>query len=378
MPFSTALIGSWFGQSFDETSIGTRMVVPYYNVEQRDGFGPLRAFGFRAPPGGVFVSNFLIGFFDLSRFREAHQFLAEAFRNAIGTTLDAYLTCLWAFSNIAMLPARILFQNHGAGEDLSTPLGMNMMNIIQRGYTLFENDRAGIVSEIMFRAKHFGCSFSDCTESDIAAAVEHLSLTPAKKREIALWSGGRRFLLIPFGEFVVIDLQAVPAILMTLFYRVQHVQTQRGSVFEEAFRAALVAGGFEIPKTGDIYGPNGEHREIDASVRVGDHLILFECRSIERPLDYEIGRLQTLARRRGLLEQKVEQALTLREFVLMFPVGRNYDFGWAATVSTFVVSPFIEWIWERSDRLWHDTITPRILQADEALTYLRELSESLN
>ena len=105
-------------------------------------------------------------------------------------------------------------------------------------------------------------------------------------------------------------------------------------------------------------------------------MILFECRSIERPLDYEIGRLQTLARRQELLEQKVEQALTLREFVLKFPVGRNYDFGWATTVSTFVVSPFIEWIWDRSARLWHDATTPRVLQADEAITYLRELSNA--
>ena len=175
---------------------------------------------------------------------------------------------------------------------------------------------------------------------------------------------------------MVIDLQAVPAILTTLFYRVQHAQTGRGFVFEEAFRAALLTASFEIPKTGDIYGPNGEHREIDASVRVGDCLILFECRSIERPLDYEIGRFQTLARRQELLEQKVEQALTLREFVRKFPVGRNYDFAWASTVSAFVVSPFIEWIWERSDRLWHNPTTPRILQADEAITYLRELSKS--
>jgi hypothetical protein len=255
---------------------------------------------------------------------------------------------------------------------------MNMMNIIQRGYTLFKNDSADIVSEIKFRAKHFGCSFSDCAESDIAAAVEHLTLTPPKKTQIALWSGGRRFMLIPFGELVVIDLQAVPAVLMTLFYRVQHAQTRRGFVFEEAFRAALVSEGFEIPKTGDIYGPNGDHREIDAAVRIEDRLILFECRSIERPLDYEIGRLQTLARRRQLLEQKIEQALTLREFVLKFPVGRNYDFAWATTVSTFVVSPFIEWIWERSDRLWHNTTTPRILQADEAITYLRALSKGLH
>jgi hypothetical protein len=209
MPFSSSLIGSWFQPSFDKTQLGTEMVVPFYNVEQRDGFGPLRSFGLRAPPGAAFISNFLISFFDLARFREAHQFLAEAFRYAIGTTLDAYLTCLWALSNIALLPTRILFQKLSSGENLSTSLGMNMMNIIQRGYTLFKSDSAGIVGEITYRAKHFGCSFSDCDEPDIAAAVDHLTLTPAKTTQIALWSGGRRFLLIPFGGFVVIDLQAV-------------------------------------------------------------------------------------------------------------------------------------------------------------------------
>jgi hypothetical protein len=175
----------------------------------------------------------------------------------------------------------------------------------------------------------------------------------------------------------VIDLQAIPAILMTLFYRVQHAQTRRGFVFEEAFRAALVAEGFAIPVTGDIYEPNGEHREIDASVRIEDCLILFECVSIERPLDYEIGRIKTLAGRQKRLEKKVEQALTLREFVVRYPVGRNYDFGWATKVSTFVVSPFIEWIWDRSERLWHNRTTPRILQADEAITYLQELSKTI-
>jgi hypothetical protein len=158
------------------------MVIPYYNLEQQDGFGPLRAFGFRAQQGGIFRSNFLTSFFDLARFRDAHQFLADAFRNAIGTTLDAYLTCLWALSNMALLPARILFQERGPGEGLHAPLGTNMMNIIQRGYTLFKGDSAGIVGEIMFRAEHFQCSFSHCAVSDIAAAVEYLSLTPTKKR----------------------------------------------------------------------------------------------------------------------------------------------------------------------------------------------------
>jgi hypothetical protein len=56
--------------------------------------------------------------------------------------------------------------------------------------------------------------------------------------------------------------------------------------------------------------------------------------------------------------------------------GRN-TLSRAKTVQTFVVSPFIEWSWERGDRLWHDASTPRILQADEATRYLTRLEPHL-
>ena len=139
---------------------------------------------------------------------------------------------------------------------------------------------------------------------------------------------------------------------------------------------ALTAEGFERSKDGEIVANSGKMREIDASVRIGDQLVLFECRSIERPLDFELGSPKTLATRCEFLDEKIEQAITLREFILAHPTGRNYDFGWAKTVSTFVVSPFVEWVWERSDHLWHDKSVPRILQADEAISYLHRLAEA--
>jgi hypothetical protein len=197
-----------------------------------------------------------------------------------------------------------------------------------------------------------------------------LILSAESQEQIALWSGGRRFPLIPFGEVFVVDLQGIPSLLQTLFFRVQHDQTARGTVFEDAFRGALAAEGFVRAQAGEIVSACGEKREIDASVRLGQELYLFECRSIERPLDFELGRPRTLEARRRFLDSKVDQVLSLRDFITTNPSGRNYDFRWAKTISAFVVSPFVEWIWDRSDRLWHSREVPRILQADEAISFL--------
>src|SRR5262249_43411013 len=144
---------------------------------QEDGSVALRALGFGAPPAAPFISNFLIGHIDLGRFRSAHEFVADAFRAMTGATLDAFLTCLWALSNIALLPARILFRDRQPADTLHEPLRKNLVNIVQRGYTLFRAETGEIVDEIAFRAKHFGCGLPWCNEVEIGAAVENMSFS---------------------------------------------------------------------------------------------------------------------------------------------------------------------------------------------------------
>jgi hypothetical protein len=111
---------------------------------------------------------------------------------------------------------------------------------------------------------------------------------------------------------------------------------------------------------------------LDAGVVVGDLLYAFECVSVERPLDYEIGSLTTFNRRRERLDEKVTQVLTLADFLRAKPRGTNYDFTHVREIVPLVVSPFEEWIWERSNRLWLPDGTPRILSVSEALDLLRE------
>jgi hypothetical protein len=104
--------------------------------------------------------------------------------------------------------------------------------------------------------------------------------------------------------------------------------------------------------TDKLHPAAGDPRELDAGVRKGNRLILFECVSIERPLDYEISNPRKIARRISRLDVKVTQAITLQQFVENNRRGRNYDFSWAEETLAFVLSPFVEWTRNRSDRLW--------------------------
>lgn len=154
-----------------------------------------------------------------------------------------------------------------------------------------------------------------------------------------------------------------------MFVRVAHNQSQRGTVFEEAFRRALSKRGFEF-RNGALQSFAEGERELDAGVVIGDVLYAFECVSVERPLDYEIGSLATFSRRREQLDEKVTQALTLADFLRAKPRGTNYDFTHVREIVPLVVSPFEEWVWERSERLWLPDGNPRILSAREALDLL--------
>jgi len=140
------------------------------------------------------------------------------------------------------------------------------------------------------------------------------------------------------------------------------------------FREALKQGGFEV-RSGVLEPSNGNPRELDAGVIVGNKLVIMECVSIERPLDYEIGNPNTFSVRQTRLDEKITQVLSLVDFIRADPEDRNYGFEDFEDIEAYVVSPFYEWIWERSERLWVGE-RPRILAAAEAIEYLQMLKSA--
>jgi len=205
--------------------------------------------------------------------------------------------------------------------------------------------------------------------ADANAVLSALTISNHARAGRGLWSHGPRFALIPYGQATIVDLAALYPILESAFFRVRHNQTARGVAFEDAFRNLVSSAGLRLLPDRILKNDAGE-RETDAAVAVSDTLYLCDCRSIERPLDHEIGRPKTMAKRREFLEEKIANVLSMMEFVKRGPRGRNYDFTGVSRIVGLAVSPFVEYVWAEGDRYWIDAHTPRLLSAQEAVEFM--------
>jgi hypothetical protein len=343
------------------------LICPVYNVERVSTSWFFGSLGL--PIAGDHVSNFVPMPLDARSYLKAHGFLSDSLRAQHGYGLEAFVATLCAMDNIVLFPRLWFLAKSSHSRD--RVFRHNLINVLQRGYGVLEIGPDGVVPELLRRIQIF-LPGANVAEAELRAVLDRLTLTPVSQADISLWSGGPRHLVIPLGsQQTVVDLQGVPMMLVTLFVRVAHDQAHRGAVFEETFRRALTDRGFEVQR-GRLSSVDGASRELDAGVIIGDDLFVFGCVSAERPLDYEIGSPATIARRCERLDSKVTQVLELAEFLEANPRGTNYDFGGVRRFTPLVVSPFVEWIWARSARLWSPDGTPRILSADEALDLMEQ------
>lgn len=362
----SSLIGVWFRSELEQkSSLDPLLIVPVYNIERAPADDIFRHYGLDLQQ--PLISNFLPAILDITPYLEAHGEFSDALRRKHGFGLAAIILTILAFNRLALFPFESM--SRFSEERMQSLLKQYTFNLCQRGYRvahIAEDDQFGLVRLLMRTIK----SPVEVPDEEIRLAIEFLRLSPPRQSQISLWSGGPRFLSMPLGRYhSLIDAHPIAAILQTLFYRVQHDASKRGTLFEDEFRYALERMGFQ-PQSGELHAYCGEVREADAAIKIETTLVLFECVSVERPIDYEIGNPKTLASRQERLEKKVGQVLSLAEFIRSNPVGKNYDFHDVENIEAYVISPFYEWIWELSDRLWVNG-RPRIMAATEALEFLQ-------
>lgn len=315
---------------------------------------------------GNFVPNFFPVYMRAKPFFEHHEFMREQFIEKRGYDFELLVSVLAALSSFLFLSRRALYADKEADREqlnLAT-----LMQTLNRGYHLFvgsEDDLLEILIERMsvIFSKQYG-------HDKVRDVLRSITLNNELQRKISLWSNGPRCVIIPAEGVCLVDLVSIPSLLQSIFVFMTDRFGESGTVFEKLFRDALKRRGFDV-KSGILVAQNGSERELDAGVIVGERMYLFECVSIERPLDYEIGRPKTLAVRRERLSDKLDQAKSLQAFVFENPTGRNYDFSGAKEFVWAVVSPFVEWIWEFGSDLWLEPGIPRILSPDEVFSHLR-------
>lgn len=372
-PWESSHLGVWFDRGADRKLRESPeniddIIAPVYNtrrVNMGTDFWAQFGLGERID----MTTNFLPGLFNVANYLGSHSFLSPAFQAKYGYGLADFVAVLWAIANIFNFP-RTYFTAADDSERLRR-MGLNLLNSMSRGYLHLEDRSEELVAEIRRRLPLFSEKVN-VGPDQISSILDRLTLTPERQSSIGLWSGGPRYLFIPFGFGDVLDLHSMPELLANLFVGLEYPQDRRGPAFEEVFRQALLARGFGVDSK-ELHALDEGVKELDAGVRIGSELFLFECVSIARPLDYEIGRPATILTRNRRLDGKVMQVLDLARFLREHPKGRNYDFSGVSRFVPFVVSPFEEWIWDTFDRLWEaDPAVPRILSANEAIDMLEK------
>jgi hypothetical protein len=336
---------------------------PTYNTSRVKLTDEFEFFGVRFPNG--FVPNFFPLYFMANVFFKHHHFMLEQFTALRGYDFDLLVKTLAGLSSFSILPSSALYTDNEAEREQIKLAAF--MQTLSRGYHLFNGSEADLLEMLI---KRMSIIFSkELDNNEVRELLASVTLNEQVQRRISPWSNGPRCVIIPSDSFCVVDLVSLPALLHSIFAFMTDRFGQSGTVFEKLFKEALGRRGFNV-ESGVLVGRDGSERELDAGVLVGDRMYLFECVSIERPLDYEIGRPKTLAVREQRLLRKLDQAKSLHAFVSKNPSGRNYDFSGAREFVWAVVSPFVEWIWDLGSELWLDSQFPRILAPDEAFSLL--------
>lgn len=313
--------------------------------------------------------NFHIGSFSLSRLKAAHAFMAQAFEARHKVKLEAVFLAVWATSFFAFFPDRLFLETDS--DRMKSLLLNNLTNLHQRGYAITRWRMENVAEEALVWARAAGQE-TTLTIAEVNAAFEFVCLDRTGQGMIALWSGGKRPLMFSQDGRLVADVAAIAPFLQSLFFGVREDTGAKGPVFEAGVRDALGRVGLEIVYSGEVEFPDGAQREIDAAVRLGDRLVLIECFSFERPLDFELARPGVLAARQKRLLAKAAQARSLHDAILARPSGKNFDFSWATSVEWRLASPFVEFAWDFSDDCFDQQGVARLMQVDELLDYLKD------
>lgn len=318
-------------------------------------------------PPSDFISNFIFGVIDLKSYLDAHSFVEESVFADKNFHLRNLVAVLAAISNSWFLN---IISSDGYVQYTA------LINKYQRAYETISDSIDEYLDNLIAIMKVKGI-FNELDEEELinekSFISEYLLLNSQKQSNTSLWTGGPRYIFLSYSDCLIIDLEPASKILVNIFYKVIYDQQAKGTLFEDNFRSALSKSHNDLLNNRILKNKSNEKKEVDALIRVNNTLIICECRAMERPLDFEIGRIKTIQYRNLDLDDKVDQVLGVESFIKDNPVGVNYNFSWANDIISIVVSPFIEWIWTVDKKLWIDDKTPRILSFDEVLKLLGDI-----
>lgn len=317
--------------------------------------------------------NFRVGRDKLSELWANHKFADNAFKNRNGFSFRAILTWMWMISVFSLAPEQA-FKKDISYLEQNYLFSIGTANLKKRGYAILHFSEREFIELCKRLKSEMGDLFEEPLDDEIDLAFEFLSFSEKKRDQVGLWAGGKRFPIVTDGPVIVIDLGAMIDMVERLFFKVGDKTNKKGTAFEDVFREHLKRENFEIVHIGELRWPDGQKREVDAAVRISDTLVLLECVSPERPLDFEIARPKTYDKRVERLQEKLEQAGSLASAISDNPKGKNFDFSWSTNIDFRVVSPQHEFLWTKGEPCFDNLGKRRILNPEQCSHFLLSIA----
>lgn len=321
------------------------------------------------------ATNYLPGIIDGRSFVEAHAYILEEFKYQKGYSLDGLIVVLETIGKSVLGISSEYLRNVVGAE---SAFWLSIYSLSNRAYLpksdgMFASMRSSAISEVSTRlgiSEQLACS-------EVDRILKTLILSEDSREIIGLWSRGPRHPIIPFESGYIFDLSGIHRLLFNVFVGVREKTSERGLIFEDSLRKSIAREGFDLERR-QFKFHDGTEREADAVLFIGTTLVVVDCLSVWKPLDFEISRPKTMSTRQGYLADKVAASLGRTQKLFEHRVGKNFDFSRAEKIETIVVTPFVEWIWSSDPTLWIDNLTPRIMRANEFLEWAHAKKNEAN
>jgi hypothetical protein len=329
--------------------------MPVYNLagvpaeEFKEWF---RLFGIelRETPLGEPRTNFLWAPFNIRAYYEAHKPFSTAFECLHGLPLE------WVLAVVAGLYLRLFYlwlEDH-----------LRIVHFWQRAYE-GPHTLDYLVNEVTacltlgIEALELGLSVN---EIDIARVFSFLKLSEQGKAAINLITAGPHSLFLPVGTtHAFIDYCWGFRLLYHMFFGVELAdQNFKGDALER-----LIHRGQSVLPLKECKSLSGTVRQIDAAFKVGEALVIVECRAVGRSFGVDRGDPQALQYRRQKIEEALDAIDEKARWLAQNPVGTNYDIRPFARILPLAVTPFVEYIPSTNSWYWLSETLPRVLTPQE-------------
>jgi hypothetical protein len=228
-----------------------------------------------------------------------------------------------------------------------------------------------VIDEILYfaplAAKNLDISNDKLEKEKILDAIKFLELTAASRGFIDLEYPGVHKIFLPYeNDRWFIDYAWLHSLLYNLFIGVSpNDQKFKGDLLEDVvnFKKSILP-------TKPCKSLGGKSKQVDASFEVGNRLIIVECKAINKSVAFDKGEALAIRFRNEKFARALNEVDEKAKWLMLNPLGTNYDIRQYQEIVPLVVSPFIEYVPSLDKFYWLNPDTPRILTPEELKSFL--------